>query len=110
MEHLAYWTETGLIWGVAVAFFTFIVDTPLRQIGCRNFILTGVVTVLATAFIIECWFIESTTTTKCLIGFSVGFLADDVFTNIKVATPEFIKGVVVDIGKAIHDKIRKFLE
>lgn len=108
MVHLTYWVETGLIWGIAVAFFTFIVDTPLRAVGCRNFILIGVVSVLSTAYIIECWFIKSSAITKCLIGFGIGFLADDVFTNIKVATPQIIKTLVSDVLNAIRKKIKKW--
>lgn len=101
--------NANLLGGVGFAAFAVLVSTRIDAIGVRDyiFVLTGAV--LGTASIIEHWFLSSSFVTSCLIGYSIGFLADDVYLNLKATVPEFIKDILNDLLNGLKIKIKKFL-
>lgn len=99
--------NTNMLGGVGFAFFAVIVGTRLTVTGLRDYIFILTIAVLGTAGILERWFSDSSFVTNCLIGFAVGFLADDVYLNLKATIPDFIKDILNDILNGIKDRIKK---
>lgn len=101
--------NTNILGGVSFALFAVLVGTKVNVIGLRDYIFVLTIAVLGTASVIEHWFLASSFITSCLIGFSIGFLADDIYLNLKATVPEFIKEILNDILDSIKVKIKKFL-
>lgn len=101
--------NTNILGGVCFALFAVLVGTRINVTGFRDYIFILTIAVLGTASVIEYWFLDSSFITSCLIGFSMGFLADDIYLNLKATLPEFIKDILSDILGGIKEKIKKFL-
>lgn len=99
----------NILGGVGFALFAVLVGTRVTVTGLRDYIFILTIAVLGTASVIEHWFLDNSFITSCLIGFSIGFLADDVYLNLKATIPEFIKDILSDILKGIKEKLKKFL-
>ena len=101
--------NTNILGGVGFALFAVLVGTRVTVTGLRDYIFILTIAVLGTASVIEHWFLDNSFITSCLIGFSIGFLADDIYLNLKATMPEFIKAILSDILNGIKEKIKKFL-
>lgn len=99
----------NLLGGVGFALFAVLVGTRVTETGLRDYIFILTIAVLGTASVLEQWFLHKSFTTNCLIGFSIGFLADDVYLNIKATMPDFVKTVITDTFTAARKKVNKFL-
>lgn len=105
IEHI----NENIIGGVAFALFAVLVGTRPTVVGCRDYIYILVMAVLGSANIIEHWFLHTSFLTSCLIGFCVGFLADDIYLNLKATIPDFVKQIVDDVLQSIKDWIRRVI-
>lgn len=101
--------NANILGGVGFALFAVLVGTRVTVTGLRDYIFILTIAVLGTVSVIEHWFLDNSFITSCLIGFSIGFLADDVYLNLKATIPEFIKDILSDILNGIKEKIKKFL-
>lgn len=101
--------NANILGGVGFALFAVLVGTRVTVTGLRDYIFILTIAVLGTASVIEHWFLDNSFITSCLIGFSIGFLADDIYLNLKATMPEFIKDILSDILNGIKEKIKKFL-
>ena len=101
--------NTNILGGVGFALFAVLVGTRVTVTGLRDYIFILTIAVLGTASVIEHWFLDNSFITSCLIGFSIGFLADDIYLNLKATMPEFIKDILSDILNGVKEKIKKFL-
>ena len=101
--------NTNILGGVGFALFAVLVGTRVTVTGLRDYIFILTIAILGTASVIEHWFLDNSFITSCLIGFSIGFLADDIYLNLKATMPEFIKAILSDILNGIKEKIKKFL-
>ena len=101
--------NTNILGGVGFALFAVLVGTRVTVTGLRDYIFILTIAILGTASVIEHWFLDNSFITSCLIGFSIGFLADDIYLNLKATMPEFIKDILSDILNGIKEKIKKFL-
>lgn len=101
--------NANILGGVSFALFAVLVGTRVTVTGLRDYIFILTIAVLGTASVIEHWFLDNSFITSCLIGFSIGFLADDIYLNLKATMPEFIKDILSDILNGIKEKIKKFL-
>lgn len=101
--------NTNILGGVGFALFAVLVGTRVTATGLRDYIFILTIAVLGTASVIEHWFLDNSFITSCLIGFSIGFLADDIYLNLKATIPEFIKDIVSDILTGIKEKLKKLL-
>lgn len=99
----------NIIGGVCFALFAVLVGTRITTTGIRDYIFIVTIATLGAASVIEHWFINSSIITSCLIGFSIGFLADDVYLNLKATMPQFIKDVINDIMIGVKSKIKSVL-
>lgn len=99
--------NNNILGGVGFALFAVVVGTRLAITGLRDYICILTIAVLGTASVIEHWFLDNSFITSCLIGFSIGFLADDVYLNLKATMPEFIKDILSDILGGLKDKIKQ---
>ena len=108
MEQILPLIEVNVLGGVGFALFAVIVGTRLVDVGVRDYICILTIAILGAANIIERWFTDGSFITSCLIGFSIGFLADDVYINLKSTMPAFIKDVLSDTLDSLKDKITKF--
>lgn len=100
--------NNNILGGVGFALFAVLVGTRVTVTGLRDYIFILTIAVLGTASVIEHWFLNNSFITSCLIGFSIGFLADDIYLNLKATVPEFIKDIMSDILNGIKEKIKKF--
>lgn len=98
--------HTNILGGIGLALFAVLVGTKMTRVGFRDYLLIVVLAVLGTASAIEHWFLESAFSTACLVGFSVGFLADDVYMNVKATVPDFIKEMVGDVMNGIKQRVK----
>lgn len=101
--------NTNILGGVGFAVFAVLVGTRVTVTGLRDYIFILTIAVLGTASVIEHWFLNSSFITSCLIGFSIGFLSDDIYLNLKATIPDFIKDILSDILNGIKEKLKKFL-
>lgn len=101
--------NANVLGGVGFALFAVLVGTRVTVTGLRDYIFILTIAVLGTASVIEHWFLDNSFITSCLIGFSIGFLADDIYLNLKATMPEFIKDILRDILNGIKEKIKRFL-
>lgn len=101
--------NANILGGVGFALFAVLAGTRVTVTGLRDYIFILTIAVLGTASVIEHWFLDNSFITSCLIGFSIGFLADDIYLNLKATMPEFIKDILSDILDGIKEKIKKFL-
>lgn len=101
--------NANILGGVGFALFAVLVGTRVTVTGLRDYIFILTIAVLGTASVIEHWFLDNSFITSCLIGFSIGFLADDIYLNLKATLPEFIKDILSDILNGVKEKIKKFL-
>lgn len=101
--------NANILGGVGFALFAVLVGTRVAVTGLRDYIFILTIAVLGTASVIEHWFLDNSFITSCLIGFSIGFLADDIYLNLKATIPEFIKDLLSDILNGIKEKIKNFL-
>lgn len=101
--------NANVLGGVGFALFAVLVGTRVTVTGLRDYIFILTIAVLGTASVIEHWFLDNSFITSCLIGFSIGFLADDIYLNLKATMPEFIKDILSDILNGIKEKIKIFL-
>lgn len=99
----------NVLGGVIFAVFAVLVGTRLSTTGIRDYILIMTIAILGTASVIERWFLTSSIVTSCLVGFAIGFLADDVYLNLKATIPDFVKDILDDLFKGIKDKVRKMI-
>lgn len=99
----------NILGGVGFAMFAVLVGTKITETGIRDYVCILTIAVLATASIIEHWFMDNSLITSCLIGFSIGFLADDVFMNLKATIPDFIKEILQDVFASIKARLHKLL-
>ena len=95
--------------GVGFAFFAVLVGTRWSEVGLRDYAIIMVLALLSTAFVIERWFSDGTVITCSLVGFAIGYLADDVYININATLPEFTKKIIGDAADGAHNWIRKVL-
>lgn len=98
----------NIICSVGFSILAAVVGTQPTVIGIRDYIFILIGAALSTAWLIEHWFLDKSILTCCLIGYYVGFLAKDVYLNLKATIPDFIKDILVDILTWIKDRIRKF--
>lgn len=98
--------HTNILGGIGLALFAVLVGTNVTRIGFRDYLLIVVLAVLGTASAVEHWFLDSALSTACLVGFSVGFLADDVYMNVKATMPDFIKEMLSDVMNGIKQRIK----
>lgn len=101
--------DYGMLGGVALAVFAVFMDARSSANGVRDYILVTTATILAALVILETWFKDSSVATCCAVGFFVGFMMDDVYTNLRTTVPNFVKGTLSDIFYGIRLKIRRFL-
>lgn len=101
--------SNNILGGVGFALLAVVLDTRLTITGVRDYIVIVTIAILGAASVIERWFLDSSFITSCLLGFSIGILADDVYINLKTAMPDFIKEIVSDVSTSIKNKVRKFL-
>ena len=101
--------NANILGGVGFALFAVLAGTRVTVTGFRNYIFILTIAVLGTASVIEHWFLNDSFITSCLIGFSIGFLADDIYLNLRATMPEFIKDILSDIQNGVKEKIKKFL-
>lgn len=101
--------NANLLGGVGFALFAVLVGTRVTETGIRDYIFILTIAVLGSASVIEHWFMDSSFITSCLTGFSIGFLADDVYLNLKATVPEFVKEILNDIFTGIKERIKRFL-
>lgn len=101
--------NSNILGGIGFALFAVLVGTRVTVIGLRDYILILTIALLGTANVIEHWFMDSHLTTSCLVGFAIGFLADDVYLNIKATVPDFVKEIMTDFFQVIKTKLKKLL-
>lgn len=101
--------NANILGGVGFALFAVLVGTRVTVTGLRDYIFILTIAVLGTASVIEHWFLDNSFITSCLIGFSIGFLADDVYLNLKATMPEFIKDILREVLDGLKEKLKKFL-
>ena len=101
--------NTNVLGGVGFALFAVLVGTRVTITGLRDYIFILTIAVLGTASVVEHWFLDNSFITSCLIGFAIGFLADDIYLNLKATMPEFIKDILHDILDGLKNRIKKFL-
>lgn len=109
MEQLLPQINANVLGGVIFALWAVLIGTKITVTGLRDYIFIITIAVLGTAAVIEQWFLDNSFITSCLIGFSIGFLADDVYMNLKATVPEFVKDILDDVLQAVKDWIRKIL-
>ena len=107
MEIIKY-LDVNTIGGVGFAVFAIVVGAKLT-IGVRDYIFILIATVLSTISVIEHLPAGSSLTTSCIVGFSLGLIADDLYLNLKTALPEFIRDTIYEILNGVKHKIKKFL-
>lgn len=100
--------NANLLGGIGFALLAVLVGTKVTETGIRDYILILTIAVLSSASVIEHWFMDSSFITSCLTGFSIGFLADDVYLNIKATIPEFVKDIINDVFTGIKERIKRF--
>lgn len=99
----------NMLLGTCFAVFSVLIGNKITTTELRDFILIVTLAILATTSIIEQWFSNSSMVSTCLIGFSVGFVADDVYLNLKATLPKFIKTLIQDIFEGVKMKVKVFL-
>lgn len=109
MAQILALNNVNILSGIAFALFAVLVGTRVKEVGVRNYIFILTIALLGTANIIEHWFLDSSFTTTCLVGFAVGYLADDVYLNLKATIPEFVKHIINDVLQWIKDWVHKTL-
>lgn len=87
----------NILCGAAAAFLTALIDTQIKEVGLRNYVLIVLAATLTTAAIIETWFLDSRLWLSCLLGFGVGYVADTVVLNLNATVPEFVSGSLKDV-------------
>lgn len=105
VEHL----NINIVCGVVSAVFAVLVDTRLAATGLRDYLAILSIAILATATVIEHWFLSNTVITSCTVGFCIGFLADDVYRNLKTTMPEFVKQIVDDVLHWAKNWVKRIL-
>ena len=109
MEQILTLIEANVLGGVGFALFAVLVGTKVADVGLRDYIFILTIAVLGAANVIEHWFTANSFVTSCLIGFSIGFLADDVYLNLKATVPDFVKQIVNDIFQGVKDWVHKII-
>lgn len=109
MEQILTLTETNILGGVCFALFAVLVGTKITDVGLRDYIFILTIAVLGTASVIEHWFLDDSFITSCLMGFSIGFLADDVYLNLKATVPDFVKQILNDVLHSIKVRVGRIL-
>lgn len=102
-------SNINIVSGVVLAVFAVLVGAKEPTVSLRDYTLILTTAVLSSAGVIERWFEDSSITTSCIVGFSIGFISDDIYLNLKTATPKFIRDVVNDVLTSVEEKIKKFL-
>lgn len=108
-QSLQILTNINILGGVGFALFAVLLGTKLKDIGLRDYILVLTFALLGTAGIIERWFLSSSFITSCLVGFAIGFIADDVYLNLRATLPEVIKTLLIDLLQTMKDKLLYFI-
>lgn len=90
---------------VVCALFAVITGTRPLDVGWRNYALIVAAAFLTAAAVIDYWFLHHGFFICCLIGFAIGYLADDVVLNLNATVPDFVKNSLADV----FDWLRRWL-
>ena len=99
----------NLYGGIACALTAVILGTRPHSVGWRDYGLIVIAALLTTASVIDYWFIRPGLFVCCLIGFAIGYLADDVVTTLNATMPRFIRQAVRDILDWLRDWLARML-
>lgn len=95
----------NVLGGMACAMLAVLIGTHPAQVGWRNYALIVLASLLTTAAVIDYWFLHKGFFISCLIGFAIGYLADDVIVNLNATVPDFVKNSLADV----FDWLRRWL-
>lgn len=87
----------NIVCACASALLTCIIDTNVKDVGWRNYLLIVLGAVLTAAAVVEAWFLDSSIWASGLIGFGIGYVADMVIVNLNATMPEWIAGSLRDV-------------
>ena len=99
------WAYHNIIGGAACAAFAVATGTRLNRVGWRNYSLIMAAAILTAAALVDWEIGRRGFFASCLVGFAVGYLADDVVLNLNATLPEFIRGITRDILNWVRDWI-----
>lgn len=99
----------NVVGGMACALFAVIVGTRPQKVGWRDYALIVAAAIIATAAVIDYWFLNRGFFIACAIGFTIGYLADDVVLNLNATVPEFVSGSLKDILDWLREWLRRLL-
>ena len=101
--------QPNLYGGIACALIAVVLGTRPLSVGWRDYGLIVAAAILTTASVIDYWFIRHGFFVCCLIGFAIGYLADDVITTLNATMPRFIRQAVRDILDWLRDWLTRML-
>ena len=105
MEHQEIWTNGFTAIG---ALISVLVGTDYKLCTKRDYLAICFLSVLAAIAIVDSVVTNKTIATVTFIGACVGFFMDDIYLNLKAATPDFIKNIIEMILNGIQEKLKKF--
>ena len=93
---------------VAFALLAVIIGTRHAEVGWRDYLLIIIGACLAAGAVAENWLQNAAFVLSCLIGFCIGYLADDVLMALNAALPDFVREILRDVSQGIKAKIKKW--
>ena len=89
------------------ALISVLVGTDYKLCTKRDYLAICFLSVLAGIVAADTILTSKTVATTTFVGACVGFFMDDIYLNLKAATPNFIKSIIETILDGLQEKIKK---